>query len=192
MLSPTAQRAASLLQPSSPRSRSVRQPLDVHYARQSLHAVQTIVWPAKRPACLVLRCPRTRCRLRLGLTAAAAVPPQARHPSFGGPVVARAHALAAATLAPSDLTANAATAGILADLGLDGDTVAAALLADALDASPLTRPQLEVTSLLVVPYGADWTLPAVPCTALHLHLLARLSTPCHSVVISANAHVQLH
>jgi hypothetical protein len=63
---------------------------------------------------------------------------------FGGPVVARAHALAAATLAPARLAANAATAGILADLGLDADTVAAALLHDTLDASPLTRPQLAV------------------------------------------------
>lgn len=62
-------------------------------------------------------------------------------------MVARAHALAAATLAPSNLAANIATAGILADLGLDADTVAAALLADALDASPLTRPQLQVTIL---------------------------------------------
>lgn len=66
---------------------------------------------------------------------------------FGGPVVGRAHALAAATLAPARLAANAATAGILADLGLDADTVAAALLHDALDASPLTRPQLEVRRL---------------------------------------------
>lgn len=73
---------------------------------------------------------------------------QARHAVFGGPVVGRAHAVAAATLAPVRLAANAATAGILADLGLDSDTVAAALLHDALDASPLTRPQLEVQALL--------------------------------------------
>ena len=95
------------------------------------------------------------------------MPPQAKHPLFGGPVVARAHALAAATLAPSNLTANVATAGILADLGLDADTVAAALLADALDASPLTRPQLEV-KLVGEPCGGK-TLHAEPCTAPQLH-----------------------
>lgn len=70
---------------------------------------------------------------------------QAHHAVFGGPVVGRAHALAAATLAPARLEANTATASILADLGLDADTVAAALLHDALHASPLTRQELEVS-----------------------------------------------
>lgn len=84
-------------------------------------------------------------------------------------MVARAHALAAATLAPSNLTANVATAGILADLGLDADTVAAALLADALDASPLTRPQLEV---LLPPGSTLWRRQDPACSALHSPALA--------------------
>lgn len=63
---------------------------------------------------------------------------------FGAPVVSRAYGVASATLAADRLAANGAAAAILADLGLDADTVAAALLRDALDASPLTRQQLEV------------------------------------------------
>jgi hypothetical protein len=115
----------------------------VHCTRQSLHAVQHM-------SSLHNALPASSSAADANIVACASVsqppllPPQAKHALFGGPVVARAHALAAATLAPSNLTANVATAGILADLGLDADTVAAALLTDALDASPLTRPQLEV------------------------------------------------
>lgn len=70
---------------------------------------------------------------------------------FGAPVVSRAYGVASATLAADRLAANGAAAAILADLGLDAYTVAAALLRDALDASPLTRQQLEVRNSLSSP-----------------------------------------
>ena len=68
---------------------------------------------------------------------------QEKHAVFSAPVVKRAFCIASATFSsPAQLEANAGTAAILADLRLDADTVAAALLQGALDASPLTGEQL--------------------------------------------------
>ncbi len=68
---------------------------------------------------------------------------QEKHAVFSAPVVKRAFCIASATITNSaQLEANAGTAAILADLRLDADTVAAALLQGALDASPLTGDQL--------------------------------------------------
>ena len=77
-------------------------------------------------------------RSRHGLLSGA----QARHAVFHTPVVVRAFGIASAVVLPDSLEANTATARILADLGLDADAVAAALLHNTLDASPLTRPQV--------------------------------------------------
>lgn len=68
---------------------------------------------------------------------------QEKHAVFSAPVVKRAFCIASAIFTNSaQLEANAGTAAILADLRLDADTVAAALLQGALDASPLTGEQL--------------------------------------------------
>mmetsp|Transcript_8405 Transcript_8405/g.25207 ORF Transcript_8405/g.25207 Transcript_8405/m.25207 type:complete len:884 (+) Transcript_8405:164-2815(+) len=100
---------------------------------------------------------------------------QSKHAVFNSPVVARAYSIASATFSTStQLQANAATATILADLRLDADTVAAALLYNALDASPLTRDQL---SKLLPPTVADMVAATSritdTCTALQADQTAK-------------------
>lgn len=93
-------------------------------------------------------------------------------------MVARAYSIASATFSTStQLQANAATATILADLRLDADTVAAALLYNALDASPLTRDQL---SKLLPPTVADMVAATSritdTCTALQADQTAKVGS----------------
>lgn len=95
---------------------------------------------------------------------------------FNSPVVARAYSIASATFSTStQLEANAATATILADLRLDADTVAAALLYNALDATLLTRDQL---SKLLPPAVADMVAATSritdTCTALQADQTAKV------------------
>ncbi len=110
---------------------------------------------------------------------------QAKHAVFKAPVVVRAFSIAAATWSgAAQLEANVGTAALLADLRLDADSVAAALLYGALDASPLTGEQLgELLPASVADMVAATSRIDDTCTALRRDCTAKVSMSGVSVVL---------